>query len=136
MEHDGHIIFYHFLPFYRRNNPENQNFEKMRKKPWRSYKREVCDVKFLRYEARQTKFFIILGHCLPFHTTDNPKNQKFKKMKKKTKILEISLFYTSVPKIMIIYYTVSQIWRVRVHFELHIGHLPPLMVQRFKFSKK
>ena len=39
----------------------------------------------------------------------NAKNQNFEKMKKR---LEISPFYTSVPKIMIICYTVLEIWYV------------------------
>ena len=84
---------------------------------WRPY-----DAWFLRYGARQTGFFVILGHCLFFHPTNNPKNQNFEKIKKapgdifcpftplkapKIKILkkwkkrlEIS-FYTCVPKIKI-----------------------------------
>ena len=56
------------------NNPENQNFEKMKKTPggiiifkheyhtWKS-----CDVWFLRYGSRQTEFFLILNHLLPFY---------------------------------------------------------------------
>ena len=43
------------------------------------------DVCFLRYEARQTEFFVILSHFLHFYTTNNPKNQNFEKMKKKKK---------------------------------------------------
>ena len=44
---------------------------------WQSF-----DVWFLRYEARQTEFIVILGHFLPFYHTNNPKNQNFQKMKK------------------------------------------------------
>ena len=43
------------------------------------------DVCFLRSEARQTEFFVILSHFLHFYTTNNPKNQNFEKMKKKKK---------------------------------------------------
>ena len=43
---------------------------------WKSY-----DVWFLRYGARQTEFFIILGHFLPFYPT-NPKKSKFWKNEK------------------------------------------------------
>ena len=32
---------------------------------------------------RQTDFFVILGHFLPFYLINNPKNQNFEKMKKK-----------------------------------------------------
>ena len=52
------------------------------------------------------EFFVILDHFLPFYPTNKPKNQKFEKMKKS---LEISLFYTYVPKIMI-RCTVPEIW--------------------------
>ena len=52
------------------------------------------------------EFFVILDHFLPFYPTNKPKNQKFEKMKKS---LEISLFYTHVPKIMI-RCTVPEIW--------------------------
>ena len=31
------VILDHFLPFYQPNNPENQNFEKMKKNTWRYY---------------------------------------------------------------------------------------------------
>ena len=53
--------------------------------------------------------FFILGYTFPFYPHNSPKNENFKKMKKG---LEISSFYTSVPKIMIIYYTVPEIWYV------------------------
>ena len=40
------------------------------------------DVWFLRYKARRTEHFVILGHFLPFDPPNNPKNQNFEKMKK------------------------------------------------------
>ena len=46
---------------------------------------------------------------LPFYPNNTPKNENFKKMKKS---LEISSFYKSAPKIMIICYTVPEIWHV------------------------
>ena len=45
---------------------------------WRSY-----DVWFLKYKARQTKFFVILSHFLPFAPPNNLKKQNFKKNEKK-----------------------------------------------------
>ena len=50
-------------------------------------------------------------------------------LKKWQKYLEISSFYTSVPKIMIICYTVPEIWCVTdviviLHFGLFFAHLP------------
>ena len=44
--------------------------------------------------------FFILGYFLPFYPLNSRKNENVKKIKK---LLEISSFYTSVPKIMIRY---------------------------------
>ena len=126
-------IFSHFGPFYALlppNNLENQNFEKMKKNNWRYHhftkvyhKWQSYDVWFLRYEAWQTDFFVILGHFLPFYPTNNPKNQNFEKMK-------TTALYRSIPKIMTIYYTVPEIWFVTdviaiFHFGLFFALLPP-----------
>ena len=90
---------------------------------------------------QQTEFFAILDHFLPFYPPNDPKNQNFEKMKKKR--LEISSFYTSVPKIMIICYTVPEIWRVTdVIFIFHFGHFLPFYLpndpknQHFEKMKK
>ena len=72
---------------------------------WQSY-----DVWFLRYEVWRTEFFVILDCFLPFYPHNNPKNQNFEKLKKQH--MEISSFYASVTKIMIICYTALYIWRV------------------------
>ena len=65
-------------------------------------------------------FSVLLGHLLPFYPTNNPKNQNFEKMKKKT--LEVSSCYTCEPKIMIIFYTVPEIWSMTdVIFIFHFG---------------
>ena len=163
--------YYHFIQVYHK---------------WKSH-----DVWFLRYEAWQTEFFVILDHFLPFYPPNNPKNQNFEKMKtmpgviiilhmpnindhhmmcgswdiehdrqnflsfwtifcpftplttQKIKILkkwkkhlEISSFYTSVPKIMIICYTVPEIWHVTdviiFHFRSFFVLLPPLTVPKIK----
>ena len=61
--------------------------------------------------------------------------------KKWKKCLEISSFDTNVPKIMIIYYTVPEIWCVMdaiviFHFGLFFVLLPTLTIQKIKISKK
>ena len=61
----------------------------------------------------------------PF-TPNNPKNQN---LKNRNKQLEILSFYTGVPKIMIICYTVPEIWHVTdgiviSHFGLFFALLP------------
>ena len=60
----------------------------------------------------QTEFCVMLVHFLLFYPPNSLKNQKFQK-KKREKYLEI-LFYTSVPKIMII--GVIIIYRCRCNY--------------------
>ena len=86
---------------------------------------------------KQTEFFLILDRFLPFYPLNNPKNQILKKRKKR---LEIS-FYTSLPKIIIISYTVPEIRRVtNVIFIFHVGlffcPFTPLTTQKIKIFKK
>ena len=105
--------FGHFLPFYPTNNQKDQNFENMKKTPGDIILHKCTkNHDYMRYGAWQMysncyfSFWVIF--C-PF-TPQRPKKSKiFKKWKK---CLEISLFYTSVSKIMIICYTVPEIWRV------------------------
>ena len=81
------LILDHFLPFYPIGNTKNQNFEKMKKNTWRYYhfihvyhKWQSYYVRFLRYGARSTDFYVILDHFLYFY----PENQNFEKLKKNT----------------------------------------------------
>ena len=76
------------------------------------------------------------GQFFTLLTTNSPKNQNFKKMKKS---LEISSFYILVSEIMIISYTVPEIWHmtdviVIFHFGLFFALLP-LMAQKIKTSR-
>ena len=67
-----------------------------------------------------------LGHILPFYPL---KTRKIKILKKWKNLLEISSFYTCVPKIMIIWCTVPEIRsetdRIFCHFGLFFALLPP-----------
>ena len=122
-----------FFAFYHLLHPENENFQKFKNTSkyyhftnvyynWQSY-----HIWFFRYGVQQTIFFVILDHFLSFYHPSNPKNENFIKLKKEP--LEISSFYTSVTKIMIIFYTVSWIWHVTnviiFHFGLFFAPLPP-----------
>ena len=79
-----------FCTFTSLRTSEYQNFEKMKKKPWRYYhftnvyhKRQSYDVTIImRYVVQQTEFFAILDHFLFFYPPDNTKNQNFKKLEK------------------------------------------------------
>ena len=66
--------------------------------------------------------------------------QKIKILKKWKKHLEISSFYTSVPKIMIICYTVPEIWRVTdaCYFSFWAIFCPftPVTAQKIKIFNK
>ena len=61
------------------------------------------DMKFNRQN-----FFVFLGNFLSFYSLTSWKM----KIPKRKKTLGISSFYTSVQKIMIIHYTVPEIWRM------------------------
>ena len=62
-----------------------------------------------QYILKIILLFFMLGYFLHFYPPDSPKNRNLKRMKK---TLEVSLFYTSVPKIMIICYTVPEVWHM------------------------
>ena len=100
----------YFLPFYisfpatpyppPSNNPDNQNFEKIKEAPGDiiilnmsniNKNQKLNDVWFLRYGAQPTDFFLILNQFLPFYCspqppttppTQQPKELKFWKMKR------------------------------------------------------
>ena len=82
--------------------------------------------------------FFILDNFLPFYSPNSSKMKISEKWKKKT--LEMS-FYTSVPKLMIICFTVPEIWCVTdvVVFFFILGDIfpfYPLTAHKMKISKK
>ena len=144
------LILDHFLPFY--PEKEASKFWKNEKNTWRYHhytqvyhKWRSYDIWFLRYEM-QNNFFVILCHFLPFYPPPpppppiSPKNKNIKNIKKIKKHLEISPFYTSAPKIMIIGYTVPEIWHmtdviVIFHFGLFFFFYPPNCLKNENFEK-
>ena len=64
-----------FCPFTTLTTQKIKILKKWHK--WQSY-----NAWFLRYEAWQTEYFVILDHFLPFYLPNNSKNQTFKKLKK------------------------------------------------------
>ena len=84
------FFFFFFFALLPPNNPENQNLEKVKKALKISSFQVYCyhewqsnDVdSWLRYEAQQIDFFVILGNSFPFYITNKPTNQNFEKMEK------------------------------------------------------
>ena len=87
------------------------------------------------WDMENNRIFCNIGPIFALLPNIKLKNQNFEKMKN---TLEISLFYTSAPEIMIICYTVSEIWRVAdviciFHFGLYFAILP---AQKPNWKKK
>ena len=122
----------HFLPFDLPNNPKNQNFEKMKQNTGDIIILHKCTINDNRliygsWDITTTDiiFFVILGHTLPFYPSNSWKNENFTKMKKEPGDI---VFYTNVPKIMIICSAVPEIWHVtHVIFIFHFGLLFALL---------
>ena len=103
----------HSLLFYLPSNPENQNFKKMKKKnAWRYHPFTQVYQKSWSYLCYSwdmacdgCNFFIF--HFGLFFTLTGWKIKVLKKWKKR---LEISSFYTCVPKTMITWCMVPEIW--------------------------
>ena len=100
------------------------------------HKLQSYDVWFLRYRVWWTEFFVVLDKSLPIYPL---KSRKIKILKKWKKCQEILSFYTSVPKIRIICYTVPQIWCMAdviiFHFGLFFALLPPPTSPKIKIKK-
>ena len=92
---------------------------------WKSH-----DVWFLRYGARQTDVFVILGHFLPFTQLTTWKNQNFENMKK----TGISSFYTCERQMKIIWCMVPETWSTTDNFLTFYPH-PPNNVENQKLEK-
>ena len=108
------FILGHFLLFYPPNSPKNQNFMKMKKTPrdiinlYRCTKNHdhmlYCSWDMVR--DRCTYFSFWATFC-PF---THPTAQKIKILQKLKKHLDISSFYIYVPKTMIRWCKVPEIW--------------------------
>ena len=89
------------LKKWKKNCCRYHHFTQVYQKP-QSY-----EVQFLRHRVRQTEFFVILGHFLQFYPLAT---RKIKILKKWKNYLEISSFYTWVPKITITWSMLSEIF--------------------------
>ena len=119
----------YFLPFYPPNSPKNQNFEKMKKIPGDIIILHMCTPYYdqMMYGSwdmvrdRCNCYFSFWAIFCPFTPLTA---QKIKILKKWKKHLEISSFYICVPKIMIRWCTVLEIWCVT---DLIIFHFEPFL---------
>ena len=139
------VIIFHFGPsFALLPSSKNQNFRKMKKTPgdiitlYKCTKNQnhmlyclwdvVCD--------RCNCYFSFGAIFCPFTPLTA---QKIKILKEWKKCLEISSFYNSVPKIMIICYTGPEIWCVTdviiFYFRPVFALLPPWQPAKSKFLK-
>ena len=120
-------ILDHFLHIYCPNNSKNQNFEKMKKKiPGDTIILRKCTKN--HDDMLCCSLDMVLSGCnsylsfwaifCPFTSLTARKITIKKKIKKN---MEISSFYNSVPKIMIICYTVPEIWRMMDVIIFHLG---------------
>ena len=135
------VILGHFLLFYHLKYSKSQNFGK-----WKNLLEiasfctcvtKITIIRFIVPEIRSEtdRIFVILGHFLSFYLSNNPE----KKKKKKKKRLEISSFYNNVPKIMIIYFALPEIWSMTnviiFHFGPFFALLPPITTWKIKILK-
>ena len=128
------VILDHFLPFYFPNNPKNQNFEKLKKAHQDIIILLKCTknhdhILYCSIDMMHNRCNCYLSFWAIFCPFTSLTVRKIKILKKWKKCLEISLFYTSVPKIMITCYTVPEIWCVtdvivNFHFGLFFALLP------------
>ena len=116
---DFFFILDHFLPIYPPKNPKNQNFEKKKKTPGDITILHMCPINdnHTMYGSWDMECDRIFCHFGPFFALLPPWNpKKIKILKKLKKTLEILSFYTSVPKMMVICYTVPEIWHVTCNY--------------------
>ena len=122
------LVLDHFLPFHPYNNTETENFEKLKKMTGAIIILHKCTINdnhimprswHMKHDRQNFYWFwVIFCPFTPLTT------QKIKILKKQKKHMEISSFYTSVPKIMIICYTVPEIWHEMYTIIFHFALLP------------
>ena len=129
----------YFLPFYPPNSPKIQNFEKMKIMPGDVIILNKCTKNY--DQVMYSSWDMVRERCnccssfwaifCPFTA------QKIKILKKWKNHLEISSFYISVPKIMIRWYLVPEIWCVTDVIVIpHFGLFFALLAQKIKILKK
>ena len=133
------VIMDHFCPFTLPKNPKNQNFENMKKMlEISSFYKSVPETTIMRYSSwdmelhRQDSFLSLRAIFCRFTPVTT---WKIKTLRKWKKHLDMSSFYTYVPKITIIWCMLPEIWSTRDKF-FHFGSFFTLYwPQKSKFGK-
>ena len=141
MDTEFFVILDHFLPFYSPNNPKDKSFVRLKKMPrdiiiWHKCTKNHDHMLYRSLDVAHNKFnyFSFWANFCHFTSLTAQKIKIKKKMKKKPG--DIIILHTSVPKIIIICYTVAEIWHVTNVLIFYFGiffcpfnHLP---VQKIK----
>ena len=138
------VVLGHFLPFYPHNSPKNKTIKKkkMKKTPGDIIILHKCTKNhdhrlYCSWDMAQDGcnwYFSFWAIFCSFTSLTT------RKMKISKKCMEMSSFNTTVPKIIIICFTVPEIWRmtgviVIFHFGLCFSILPPYQLKKQKFQK-
>ena len=125
------VIMDHFCPFTLPKNPKNQNFENMKKMlEISSFYKSVPETTIMRYSSwdmelhRQDSFLSLRAIFCRFTPVTT---WKIKTLRKWKKHLDMSSFYTYVPKITIIWCMLPEIWSTRDKFFIILGHFLPFI---------
>ena len=125
------VIMDHFCPFTLPKNPKNQNFENMKKMlEISSFYKSVPETTIMRYSSwdmelhRQDSFLSFRAIFCPFTPLTT---WKIKTLRQWKKHLDMSSFYTYVPKITIIWCMLPEIWSTTDKFFVILGHFLPFI---------
>ena len=135
----GHLM--HFIP---PTSTKNQNLEKWQKNPGDIIILHMCTKNYYQMMHSYSSSDMVCDRCnwyfslwaivCPFTPLTA---QKIKSLKKQKKYLEISSFYTCVPKIMIRWNMVPEIWCMTdVIVISHLGYFLPFYPLTRAYSSK
>ena len=136
-----------FFPFYPYNT-KYQNFEQLKNKPEDIIILHKCTKNHdhmsycsLDMVRRGCQFYFLFWAIFSHFTSLTARKIKIKKKEKRKKWLEVSSFYNSAPKIMIVCYIFSETWQVTdviiFHFGPFFALLPPyLTAQKIEILTK
>ena len=104
-QNESFVVLGYFLPFHPINNPKNKNFKKWKKTTGDIIILLKCTINdnhmmYGSWDIKHNKQNFFLSFWAIFSPLTSLTTQKMKILKKMKKNLQISSFYTCVPKIM------------------------------------